>query len=485
MKCGRVSRPIGAWVTAIAMSCVFVRGTGPDPGSRTSGPGGYDPPRFSLCPDRPAQAWPRLDEVKRPLLAASEVVILNLGVWAVNRYINHADWAYISFESIRNNLALGFAYDSDPFFTNFFLHPYHGGLYFNTARSLGMNYWASSVYAFGGSLMWELFMENQRPSTNDLIMTTTGGMYGGEFLFRMSSLVLDDAATGARRVWREIVGLILNPWRGVNRLIFGDAWRTSPENRQIRDPLHGSVSFASHFVAGNTGLSGSRRSAGLALDLTYGEVYAASRARKPFDLIVLDSGLRFGQRRAYFYIDTYALLYGREHLASGGGRHLLGFFQNFDYLSNEEIQMGGSSFTAGLVSFFPFEGGSGFGFSAQLGAMVFGASNNKYTEIASRNYNYGLGPVAKAGVWLGHPAFGLLGLSFNHYEIYTLKGAAAEADESQDHLSVIKARYGLPLIWRLGLRAEYALFLRHTHFEGRPSFNEQLSRLGLSAYFGF
>ncbi len=75
----------------------------------------------------------------------------------------------------------------------------------------------------------------------------------------------------------------------------------------------------------------------------------------------------------------------------GGHKHLLGLFQHYDYLKNEIIHMGGTSLTGGLISLFPLGSRFELNMSLQLGPMLFGASNNKYTLIEQRDYNYGMG----------------------------------------------------------------------------------------------
>ena len=47
-------------------------------------------------------------------------------------------------------------------------------------------------------------MENARPSANDLVNTTFGGMTRGEVAHRISAMILDNQATGKNRIIREI-----------------------------------------------------------------------------------------------------------------------------------------------------------------------------------------------------------------------------------------------------------------------------------------
>ena len=107
---------------------------------------------------------------RRPWKAALETFGLNMLVWSFDRYIVKEDWAYINGHTIKSNFKKGPVWDTDQFTTNLFSHPYHGSLYFNAARSNGMNFWQSAPFAAGGSLMWEArywqaFCRRSAPST--------------------------------------------------------------------------------------------------------------------------------------------------------------------------------------------------------------------------------------------------------------------------------------------------------------------------------
>src|SRR5690606_2694094 len=131
------------------------------------------------------------------------------------------NWTKVSWDTWRRNLRDGFEYDGDNFLTNYFAHPYHGNLFYNAGRTNGCNFWESSIYAFVGSGVWEMFGETFRPSFNDLITTTVNGINFGETMFKLSAMMTDNQATGFERTWREVVGGIINPVRGVTRLISG------------------------------------------------------------------------------------------------------------------------------------------------------------------------------------------------------------------------------------------------------------------------
>ncbi|MCX6567681.1 MAG: hypothetical protein NT147_01340, partial [Candidatus Aminicenantes bacterium] len=74
----------------------------------------------------------------RPWLAAAEVAGINFGVWAVLHYAADAYYAYISWETMRDNFRDGFEWDQSRYFVNFYHHPYHGYLYYTAGRATGL-----------------------------------------------------------------------------------------------------------------------------------------------------------------------------------------------------------------------------------------------------------------------------------------------------------------------------------------------------------
>lgn len=66
--------------------------------------------------------------------AAGEVVGLNIGLWAFDRFALKGHYAYISWETIKANFKNGFEWDNDHLNTNLFAHPYNGSLYFIAVR---------------------------------------------------------------------------------------------------------------------------------------------------------------------------------------------------------------------------------------------------------------------------------------------------------------------------------------------------------------
>jgi hypothetical protein len=153
------------------------------------------------------------------------VAAANIFIWSFDRYGSNADFAKISPATWKYNLQKGWEWDVDRFGINFIGHPYSGTISFNAGRSNGYNYFQSFAFAVGGSLMWEYFGENTRPSYNDIVNTPVNGAFSGEILYRLSSNILDDRTKGMQRFSRELLAGLIDPMRGVNRLLQGKSFR--------------------------------------------------------------------------------------------------------------------------------------------------------------------------------------------------------------------------------------------------------------------
>lgn len=144
-------------------------------------------------------------------LPAVEIISLNFGVWAYNKYLSGEHWSDISIGTIKNNFRNGFEWDVDGYLMNQFMHPYHGANYYSAARANGMNFYESTAYAFFGSLMWEYFMETEPPSYNDIVNTPVTGSIFGEISFRVSNMIIDENSTGMERFFRDFAAALINP----------------------------------------------------------------------------------------------------------------------------------------------------------------------------------------------------------------------------------------------------------------------------------
>ncbi len=428
-------------------------------------------------------AYPFEPVPKNMSVAVAETVGVNVFVWAIAQYFadqKTGAHSYINLDTMKDNLKFWFEWDPNHYITNFFAHPYHGSLYFNAARTNGMDFWSSSFFSLGGSFMWEVFMEHHRPSINDLVMTTTGGMFLGEVLFRYSSLVWDDSATGFERVWREIVGALLNPLGGVNRLIRGDTGRVLSSHNQLRAPVLTSIYWAGNISSSQADITKGRAGGAIEVLTRYGRTFTGGEPRKPFDLFFLQGSVKRTDQ-TYFSIYAYGLLLGKEFGAKENQNHMVGLFHHYDYIYNETIRLGGTSFCPGIYSQFRLSPKTSLSLIGQVGWMVLGASNNEYisaeeeTSALGRDYSYGTGLTAKFDVGFVHQKFGSVILRYALYKIYILEGV-----DGSDRLNLFQARLRIP-IWRgLGAGIVYTVYRRNSHFVAHEDIKQRLFSLNYS-----
>ncbi|MBR5194145.1 MAG: DUF3943 domain-containing protein, partial [Bacteroidaceae bacterium] len=330
--------------------------------------------------------------------SAVAVAGVNLGIWSFNRFIRTEDFAYINMNTIRDNFKHGFVWDNDNLGTNMFFHPYHGNLYFNSARSNGYNFWQSGLFALGGSAMWELFMENEYPSANDIIATPIGGMALGETLYRTSDLILDDRATGTERLGREIATFLVSPMRGMMRIVNGDAWRIrSTSGRQFGIPdLCVAFSIGSRILEFEDKILD--RGVGMTseIDIEYGDRFNTENER-PYDYFAMRVGLNVQKSQPVLgQVNLIGRLLNRVLVEETNRVLNFGLYQHFDFYDSNVI-----SDISSVVPYkiaIPASVGAGLQFEQQnvgnwdfLGSMhgngiMMGAVLSDHYRLADRNY---------------------------------------------------------------------------------------------------
>lgn len=113
---------------------------------------------------------------KHPWLAGMEIVGLNAALVVYNRIEDkNEDWSHVNWDQISHNITHRYwAWDQDDLGVNAFRHPVHGSLFYLIARANGMSIGESSLYTLGGTWMWEIFCEAEKPSINDMVYTSVG-----------------------------------------------------------------------------------------------------------------------------------------------------------------------------------------------------------------------------------------------------------------------------------------------------------------------
>lgn len=366
--------------------------------------------------------------------ASAEVVGFNLGLWAFDRYVQHGDYAYISLNTIKTNFKVGFKWDNDKLGTNTFSHPYNGSIFYNAARSNGFNFWQSELFAIGGSGMWELFMEREYPSTNDFIATPIGGAALGEIFFRASDAVLDDRKRGADRAAREIACFIIDPMRGINRIVTGDAWKVRP----TRGRLFGQPNFALRASIGwkalqyNGHFRDVHQGLGIQIDAEYGDRFEV-KSSSPYDYFTFKGQLQVMKTQPLLtQIEIKGRLLARELFDNHRSQGSIGLYQHFDFYDSDTISnINKVPFKLGI----PASLGVGFMFRdverrhftfdcfAHANGIILGSILSDHYTTDDRNYNWASGFSLKGGVnFVFHKNRLALSLSHNYYRLFTWIG---------------------------------------------------------------
>lgn len=235
---------------------------------------------------------------KRPWQAVAEVTAINIGVQLFDRWVLNSDFAQTTLNSLKCNFTDGMVWDNDFFITNLFLHPYHGNLYFNAARTNGLTFWESAPYSLLGSAMWEFLGETEPPAINDIFATTCGGIAIGEMTHRLSLTVLDDRDRGFNRFLREAAAAIINPIQGLHRIFSGDAWHVKSRNYRYHDfnklPVDMSFSFGWRYLADDGALFRGVHAPYVNMTLTYGTPVDGEHHKTPYDFFDIEMNAAFG-----------------------------------------------------------------------------------------------------------------------------------------------------------------------------------------------
>ncbi len=393
--------------------------------------------------------------------------------WAPTRYIFREDFSYINRETIRDNLGSPFVVDIDDFGVNQIGHPYQGSNYFTTARAAGLGYWESLPYVFFGSLQWEIFMENEPPSSNDLITTTIGGQAVGEVLHRVSNLILDESTGGAERVYRETAAFVINPFGGVNRLVTGRMSARGPA--PLRPPTDYRLSqTVGRFWRGDD-LSVPESVTSFYME--YGSIYRLPSRIGPFEYFEMEFGrsvtnMELGAPGWIAYVN--AIVAARKFSHPGGNSITFAAVQNYDYFSSKTNDVGAAA--VGFGVFVTNQLGENMQSNWHINAVgLYGAVTNAYVS-AHRDYNLGPGASVRSHFEVIHSSLGRAEMLNYRYWIRTTGHITGH-----DFAGFLRLGYTYPIWKSVGIVARAYWFDRIGTYDHLPntSAHEWSIRLGV------
>lgn len=407
---------------------------------------------------------------KKPITAGAEVIASNIGVWAFSKYYQKEDYASIDIQTMKSNFKNGFTWDSDGFMCNQFAHPYHGAAYYNAARSNGMGYWESSFYSLLGSGMWEMLMERERPSYNDIINTPFGGAILGEILFRTSSLIVDEGSRGPERFVREFGILLLNPVHAVTRLAHGESWRYGPSQSRrdytIRLSVGGSNAFYGWLVKSQKSYLFAR------FNMDYGLLLDPPQHEKPFDWFSVHAEIHVSRdpkdnivRIAASGVFTDKALRLFNHTSS-----VIGLYEEYQLIKNSLFQFAATNAALRIANRTVMSTTCDLQTTAGISAILLGGTNSEYAQANQKEYNIGPGSGWEMEIRLSVKGLGGVYVNHKHFWLHTLNGN--ESEELVD-LSSFGVNCSIEYTTMVGI--EFRFYDRLGHYRHFPDVYNMIS----------
>lgn len=369
----------------------------------------------------------------------------NLTIWSFNRFVFKEEWARVNIHTMGDNLIRGFRWDSDGLETNMFSHPYHGNLYYNAARSNGLNYWECIPYTFFGSFTWEFLAETEPASVNDLFATSIGGLAIGEITHRLSYKIIDESATGFRRFGRELAAGIINPMGFINRLVDGDVWkrkRCGYHRPYANDDVNIALGLGTTFISESSAPYKGGGAGVLDLSIAYNDPFEVTYP-VPYEHFTMDASFNvIGSQPFVGKMNILGLLYGKHYTPIKGHKMLVGAFQHLSYYDSKSGVKGSDVVPFKLASAASFGGGILYNlknsnqsidlkFGLIINGILMGGSASDYDKIGERDYNFGSGfsTLTHTEITFSNKAAFRLGAEI--YQLYTWKGWNPNADYSR------------------------------------------------------
>ncbi len=409
--------------------------------------------------------------------ASAEMLAINFVSSMVNEYVRDANFNQISPRSFRHNLQEGFTYDDNEFKTNQLVHPFNGSTYFNAARANGIGFWGSSAMSVAGAFLWECCGETHPMSYNDMISTGIGGIARGEVAHRLSSLILDNAKSGKGRFGREAAAFLLNPVRGANRVMSGDASEVKGNPADLaewRPTFQLAVRAGARSIGEDESITENTNTYGfLEAAVSYGSPWDSDRHR-PYDRFDFITQSNFGDKTRVGRLLIRGDLFTKP--LGDGGRHVLTLQQDFDYLDNEAFEYGGQSFGPALLSRFTASPKLTLYSRLQAYFILLGAVNADYSFLADvgdrerfREYDYGPGAGGSIELYLQRNNLPLLTARYRYSYIDVSNGSTYSGDNlglgASHKVHQTQLKLEIPVARSLALGVDGSVFFRRSHYD--------------------
>jgi uncharacterized protein DUF3943 len=340
----------------------------------------------------PPDTAPQIERNKSYVIPAVEIVgfITLLNIFD-RLYFGGNDYD-TNLSTIKRNLERSWVTENDPFKVNQLGHPYQGSMYHGFARSAGLSYWESLLYTFGGSAVWEIAGETTPPSKNDQVASGIGGTFLGEALFRMASLVLENA-NGTPPFWRELTATLISPATGFNRLAFGSRFKPvfSSNDATYYSRLAVGFSGAPTNVRGSSSTNTDRAEALVDFSIDYGLPGKRDYTyKRPFDYFAFQTTV--STANLVENVTTRGLLLGTDYGVGKNYRGVWGLYGSYDYLAPQFFKISSTALSLGTTGQLWLTNSIALQGTAMAGAGY--AAVGTVGGTGERDYHYGVAPQA-------------------------------------------------------------------------------------------
>ena len=390
--------------------------------------------------------------------AAGGVLAANGLTWGYNWYVQRWPWANVGTRSWATNIGDGFVWDNDCFVDNQLAHPYHGSFYLGSARASGYGFWSSVPFVAAGSASWELFFENVRPSINDFVNTTLGGVALGEVTFRLSSLLLSRQSRGGEGVGRQAAGFALSPLARAQALLLAPSGALEAAAQQ--PATHVTNVAIGRLLDRNEPLGEEAGRGFVQLAVEYGSPFDKGSFR-PYDAFEFHIQLSRGPGAAVNRLGVSGLLARREIQQAPRKQVILGLFQHYDYVDAPAFEFGGQSLSGAWLYRRNLGSRVQVDVGAHLETLLLGAISSDHGNYFRRDYDYGPGGGGRLSASLRRDGRELIHLEQRVIWLHSLHGAQA------DHM-ITQALLGaaLPLGRLIQLGGDISLMTRSSWYRG-------------------
>jgi hypothetical protein len=293
-----------------------------------------------------------------------------------------------------------------------------------------MSFWPSAALTVFGSVFWELNMETETPSINDLVITGLGGSMVGEMLHRL--YVLADSH-GSPVIW------ISSPLDGLNDMIEGRPNRGDSyhELTLYETSFSTGAGYARHSMNEIRGQESSNSAPELFTEgiIVYGNPYGL-RSKVPFEQF--EQRIRLSFALPYYEVDYFSdgFIWARPFGYSTDYQATLGFSLHYDFIFGPLINFFSNALGVSYKAKWNLSDTWNLSVKVHTNWVVLGGSEYIYVwydhapyqddTLEHRDYDLSAGENLKLYVSIGSPQWGEFLLNAQLYGLHTIPASVPE-----------------------------------------------------------